>query len=287
MGVKFFGQFLLEKNVIKPHELTKALEYWKQRQIDFGDCAISKGYITKENLKILKEKQKEIDMRFGEIAVQLHMLTPAQVEEILNTQKTDNIYIGEALVKSGFMTNEDLERELVLFREDQSEYATRGLSVPENVVNPEIVREIVSLTQKLFNRVARLKIKVDNGHINNEEPEQNFLIVSIALTGTHRYEYCLSLPETLSKIITSAITNDPVKDISSELAVDGVREFCNIICGSIIAKLSQKGKVVDISTPHVVEFSNGSYNLVKGRRTIYYPLVSTDGQGTLVIIENN
>ena len=285
MGVKFFGQYLLEKNVIKPDEFTKAVEYWKQRQIDFGNCAISKGYMTKEDLVTLKVKQKEVDMRLGEIAVQLHILTPAQVDEILDTQKTDNIYIGEALVRNGFMTNEELERELALFRDDQSEYSTKELLVPEKIDNPEIVREIVSLTLKLFNRVARLMVKVDNGYVTNEEPERNFLLVSISLTGTHQYEYCLSLPETLSMLVTSAITGETVKNNGSELVVDGIREFCNIVCGSIIAKLSHKGKIMDISTPQVAEFSNGSYNLVKGRRTICYPLVSTDDKGTLLLIE--
>jgi len=287
MGVKFFGQFLLENNVIKPDELTKAIECWKQRQIDFGDCAISKGYMTKEDLVRLKEMQKGVDMRFGEIAVRLNILTPAQVDDILDTQKTDNIYLGEALVKSGFMTNEDLQRELALFREDQSKYSTNELLVPENVVNPEIVREIVSLTQKLFNRVARLSIKIDNGYVTNEEPERNFLIVSISLTGIHQYEYCLSLPENLSKLVTSEITGETVKDNASELVVDGIREFCNIVCGSIIAKLSHKGKIMDISTPHVAEFSNGSYHLVKGRKTICYSLVSTEDKGTLMLIEKN
>lgn len=287
MGVKFFGQYLLGKNVIKLHELTKAIEYRKQRQIDFGDCAISKGYMTREDLVTLKEKQKKVDLLLGEIAVQLTILTPAQVDDILDTQKTDNIYIGEALVKSGFMTNEDLQRELALFREDQSEYSTNELSVPENVVNPEIVREIVSLTQKLFNRVARLTVKIDNGYVTNEEPERNFLLVSISLTGIHQYEYCLSLSENLSKLVTSEITGETVMDNASELVVDGIREFCNIVCGSIIAKLSHKGKIMDISTPHVVEFSNGSYNLVKGRRTICYSLVSTEDKGTLMLIEKS
>lgn len=285
MGVKFFGQFLLERKIVKPEELALAVEYWKQRQVDFGDCAIAKGYMTKEDIALLKEKQREVDKRFGEIATEMNLVTPTQVADILETQKTDNIYLGEALVKNGFITRADLERELSLFREDQREYSAHDVEVPADVENPEVVKEIVSLTQKLFNRVARLVVKFDNGIITREEPERNFAVISISLIGTHQYEYCLSLPETVSRTVTSAITGDAFSACPPNLVVDGIREFCNIVCGSIIAKLSQQGKIVDISVPHIAKFSNGSYHLVQGRRTLFYSLVSVDGEGALLLIE--
>ena len=287
MGVKFFGQYLLEKNIIKPHELMKAVEYQEQRYTDFGDCAIEKGYITKEELVKLKRKQKEVDMRFGEIAIKLHILTPEQVNEILETQKSDNIYIGEALAKNGFLTMDEIDRELALFREDQHEYSTKDELIPEGVKNPEIVKEIVVLTEKLFNRVVRLKAKIGNGLISYNEPGESFLIVSIALNGDHQCEYCLSLPGKLAKIVTTAIIGDTINDDETELIIDGVKEFCNIVCGNIIAKLSHKGKIIEIGTPEVIAIKNGVYNMVIGRRAIYYPLTTTEGDGTLLLIESD
>ena len=287
MGVKFFGQFLLEKHTITPEELTKAIEYQEQRYTDFGDCAINKGYITKDDLVKLKSKQKEVDLRFGEIAIKLHILTPSQVDEILATQKTDNIYIGEALVKNGFLTNEELEKELALFSEDQREYSTKEELIPQGVHNPEIVREIIVLTQKLFNRVARLKVKIDNGLLGNNEPDKDFLLVSIPLTGAYQCDYCLLLSKKLSMLITSAIIGEPVKDNDHDLIIDGVKEFSNIVCGNIIAKLSHMGKIINIGTPQEVIFSEGSYNLVMGRKTIYYPFASTDSRGSLLLVESD
>lgn len=287
MGVKFFGQYLLEKNIIKSHELAQAVEYQEQRNKDFGECAFSKGYITHKDLEKIKSKQKSLDMRFGEIAILLDILTPAQVSEILDMQKSEHTYIGDSLVKHGFISQEDVEKELALFKKDQSAYSIEEILTPTGVDNPDVVKEIVGLTQKIFYRIARSRVKVDAGQIIQHDPKKNFVLVSLTLTGNQTYEYCLSLSENLSRTITYAIIGETVKDSSKELIIDGVKEFCNIVCGNIISKLSHSGKVLHINTPKEIAFTNGSYNLIKGRKALSYSLVSTEEKCLLILIEEH
>jgi len=285
MGVKFFGQYLLEKNIIKPQELIEAVEYQKTKNLNFGNYALSKGYLTEKDIKRIQDEQKRVDMKFGEIAVKLNILIPAKVEEILIMQRNDHVFIGEALIKKGFLTPDVVERELVLFKDDQSQYITGEIITPDGVENPEIIRDMVDLTQKMFQRVVHLNVKVGDGFISSNEPQKNFVIISVSLYGNLKYKYALSSSQEISELITSAIIGEDVKGESNEVISDGVKEFCNITCGNIIAKITQRGKSMDLNPPEEVVFSVDGYHLVKGRKAVYYPLVSPTGDNTLILIE--
>ncbi len=285
MAVKFFGLFLLEKNIISPAQLLEAIDFQESKNIKFGEYALSKGYITKKDIDRIKDEQKNLDMMFGAIAVKLNILTPKLVEEILNIQRNDHILIGEALVQKGFITRDIIQKELDLFRIDQSIYDEGEITIPEGIKNPEIVRDIVALTQKMLKRLACVNIKVGNCIISNNEPPENFLLISLNLSGTHKYEYILSSSQEIARLITSTIIGKDIKLDAKEMISDGVKEFCNIAAGNIIAKLAQKGKILDIDTPQEIAFSSNGYRLVKGRNAIYYPLNSPDGESTLILIE--
>jgi CheY-specific phosphatase CheX len=285
VGVKFFGQYLLEKNIIKPHELIEAVEYQNLKNLFFGEYAISKGYLTQEDVERIKNEQRHLDMKFGEIAVRLGLLTPAQVEEILTMQKNDHVFIGEALVEKGFLTRDVLERELRLFKEDQKRYLTGNIIIPPGVRHPEIVREMVSITQKMLQRLSHLNIKINHGFIGNIEPKRNFLLISVILHGSAHYEYAFSTSQEMSRLIASAFINVDPQNEQTEILSDGVREFCNITCGNIIARLALQGKKMDINPPEEIVFSDDGYHLVRGRKAIYYPLISPVGESILILIE--
>lgn len=285
MGVKFFGQFLLEKNIITPQQLIEAVEYQESRNLKFGEYALSKGYLTERDILKIQNEQRYTDLCFGEIAVKLNILTPVQVEEILTIQKNDHIFIGEALVIKGFLTADVLKRELSLFKADQSQYITGEITIPKGVENPEIVKDIVDLTQKMLLRMAYINVKVGNGYISNKEPQKNFILVSVFLSGSFKYQYAISTSFEISRLIASKIIGKDIKDESREVIADGVKEFCNITCGNIIAKIAQKGKTMDISPPVEVGYSHGSYHLVRGENAIYYPLISPKGDVTLILVK--
>jgi len=287
MPVKFFGQYLLEKNIITPQQLIEAVEYQESKNLKFGEYALLRGYLTEKDIERIQNEQKRVDMRFGELAVKLNILTSAQIQEILTRQKNDHIFIGEALLQKGFLTPDVLQRELTLFKEDQSKYATGEIDVPAGAANPEVIKSMVDLTQKMLQRVAYLNVKVGVGFISNNEPQKNFLLISVSMRGNLKYEYAFSSSQEISEIIASGVMGENIKGGSKEDISDGVKEFCNIACGNIIAKLSQKGKSLDISPPQEVVLSSDGYHIVKGRKAVYYPLVSSRGRGdsTLILIE--
>ncbi|MEF9427629.1 MAG: chemotaxis protein CheX, partial [Candidatus Mariimomonas ferrooxydans] len=192
----------------------------------------------------------------------------------------------EALGEKGFLTREVLGRELASFKEDQSKYDTGEIITPEGIKNPETVKDIVDLTQKLIQHMTGLNIKVGEGFISEKEPQENFLLILISLYGNLNYDYALSMPQEIAELIVSAVIGKDIKNEQREIITDGVKEFCNIVCGNILAKLSEKGKNMDISPPEEIVFDDDGYHLVKGRKSINYPIVFPEQESTLILIED-
>ena len=57
MPVKFFGQYLLEKNIITPQQLIEAVEYQESKNLKFGEYALSKGYLTAKDVEKIQNEQ--------------------------------------------------------------------------------------------------------------------------------------------------------------------------------------------------------------------------------------
>ncbi len=285
MSVKFFGQFLMEKSVITPQQLMEAVEFQESANTMFGDYAVSKGYLTKEDVAKLQAQQQQADMMFGEIAVTLGVLNQEQVDEILIRQKNDHVYIGAALVKKGYIAPDALVKQLAEFKEDQAGYSSGEIFIPEGTENPETIKDMVILTKKMLNRIAKITAKIGRGEISSEEPDRNFAVIVISLEGILSYDYILSCSLEASEVIASSILGINVINEPGEIIADSVKEFTNIVCGNITSKLAQRGKKLEISPPMEAEYSKEGYNLVSGRKAVYYPFISTAGDITLILAE--
>jgi CheY-specific phosphatase CheX len=68
--------------------------------------------------------------------------------------------------------------------------------------------------------------------------------------------------------------------------VDGTKEFCNITCGNITAKLAQIGKKYEIGPPFTVPLEEDAEPGTTSYRNIFlYNLVSATEQISLYLIE--
>jgi len=286
MSVKFFGQYLLEKNIITPQQLVEAVSLQESSNLKFGDYAVSKGYLTKEQATRINLEQQKTDAMFGELAMRMGLLKKEQVDEILLRQKNDHVYIGAVLVKKGYISPGDLVKHLNDFKEDQAGYSAGDVFIPEGVNNPEAVRDIVLLTKKMLSRISKITAKVGKGTVSAEEPERNFAVIAISLNGAPSYDYILSCSLEASEVIASSILGANVINEPGEIIADAVKEFTNIVCGNIISRLAQRGKKVEISPPLEAQYSRGSgYSLLKGRKSLQYPFISTAGDITLILAE--
>jgi len=285
MSIKFFGQYLLEKNLISAEQLIAALQVQEDKNYRFGDYARAKGFLSDADVMKLQAEQRRTDNKIGEIAVSLGLLTEKQVEEILTMQENDHIYLGEALRQNGFISHEQLYQELELFRDDQRDFIAGVVSVPGEMKEQDIVKSAVDLTRKMFKRIAFVEAKPGFGEPFRGEPEENYALVTVHFHGAAEMDYVLSVTRETAIAVASGLIEEDASGEPDDILVDSVKEFCNITCGSVMARIAKRGKRLHIEAPVEHSASGGKYEIVKGRTAARYPIVSSAGNVTLYLVE--
>jgi len=285
MSIKFFGQFLIERGVITAEQLLQAVKLQEEKNLRFGDYARAKGYLSDGDLIRLQDEQRQTDMKIGELALSLGMLSQGQVDEILTMQENDHIFLGEALKRGGFISQEKLQAELDLFRQDQKDYVAEVINVPKGVRDAELVKAAVDITRKMFKRIARIEAKVGLGEAFNGEPRRNFATVKIGFTGSSKCDYIFSASREAAVALASGFTGEDVSGESDAMITDGVKEFCNISCGSVMARMAKKGKKVSITPPALATARGESYDLIGGRTAVRYLFITPMGEVSLILAE--
>ncbi len=246
MGIKFFGQYLLEKGIITKEQLLDAVAFQEKQNIKFGVYAMRKGYINKDQLESILREQKNSDLKFGEIAIKMGYLTEENVTEIITKQQNDHVYLGTALIMKGYIRKEVLEKELKEYQKEQMEYIP-SRSFPEKIENEADLMYLVELIERLLLRVADLKVK--RGDILKKKKifNKGEKGIYVAFRGSVNVTLLFNFAESVAlKVAEKLIGEESNKE---EIMEDALKEFVNIISGNIAAKLAQEGKSVEFSVP--------------------------------------
>lgn len=118
MFTRFFGNYLLRKQLISPEALSEALEIQQNTRLKLGVLAINAGYMTAEQVEKAHDQQQREDKRIGDVMVEMGFLTAEQVEELFKTQPAGYLLLGQALVDKGHMTNAQFEEALNSYKEE-------------------------------------------------------------------------------------------------------------------------------------------------------------------------
>ncbi len=157
--------------------------------------------------------------------------------------------------------------------------------MPAGVKDAESIKVIADLTRKMLQRIAQLETKAGIGEMFNGEPQKNFAVVFVDLSGGVDYEVILSAPREVAMAMASGFMGGDASGEPDDILADGVKEFCNITCGSVMARMAKQGKHVKMTPPQEVAYPDGECNIVQGRNAVCYPLISTAGEISLILVE--
>ena len=248
MAVKFFGQFLIERGVLSAEQMLAALDDQRGRNRRFGSYALQLGYLRPADVQRIHAHQQMEDSRFGEAAVQLGLLSETQVQEILLRQRQDHIMLGELLVERGDVTPEVLASELTAFREDQSQWSSGDLPLPHDVADAAVVRAVLELSSRLLARTTGEPVKLDAPQWQDRAPASQFA-VHVRFSGQRDLALAIACDLEAAERLTAALLGDEALSEGAEVIADAVREFANVVAGSVMARLAQLGVGVEISPP--------------------------------------
>lgn len=101
---QFFGQFLLQRELLTPQQLCAIFEKESSARVKLGMLAIDKSLMTPDQVEEVHRLQKVMDKRFGEVAILKGYLSPAQVESLLQTQSMRHLSLSQAILEHGYLS---------------------------------------------------------------------------------------------------------------------------------------------------------------------------------------
>lgn len=248
MGVKIFGQYLIEQGVIDADQVRAALDLMDSENRSLGELATAEGILTTQDADKVNAEQRHRDCPFGALAIEMGLVSESQIDHLVRLQERSRLRIGQALVRLGSLENERLAELLETYEVDQAPYRTEKVVLPKGLHDDALVPAVLDLFPKLLMRVARIVARMGSGESTSAVPE---LAVrsAVIVRGEARLQICLLGDEEFSRQLAGAAAGIDVSDADLGLLADGVGEFLNVLAGNAMSLLEQKGISTELEPP--------------------------------------
>ena len=254
MGVKFFGQYLIEQGVVDSDQIRAALKLMDEENRSLGELAEAGGILTAEEAAKVNAQQRYCDIPFGELAVEMGLLSEEQVEYLIGFQDQTRLRIGQALVRLGCLPNGRLLQLLVKYENDQARFRIGDVALPDGLERNQLAATVLDLFPKLLVRVARIGVRIGKAQAATDVSGYPVRI-AVAVTGDVGLligllgdaEFSLQLAG------STAGFDEPRLEAARQnpaLLADGVGEFLNVLAGNAMGLLERKKIASELAPPH-------------------------------------
>lgn len=264
MFTQFFGNFLLEKDLVTSQQLLHAIKEQNSVNLKLGVLAINAGYMTAKQVDKVHKMQMKIDKQFGNIAIEMGCMTDEQVLELLNSQKTGYLLLGQVLVDRGYITNSEFEKAIeeyksknkisnIDFTNLQSE---NMLKIIENFYNLDGLDDAVLYTEYislLFKNIVRF-IGDDFTPLKSSPIEQVKCRRLLYQTIEGEFNLFISIEAKDDVFVKFASRfSQEVYTIYDEYVKDSISEFLNLNNGIFCVNMSNNKRIeLEITPQNIV-----------------------------------
>ena len=254
MGIKFFGQYLIEQGVVDSDQIRAALKLMDDENRSLGELAEAGGILTAEEAEKVNAQQRYCDIPFGELAVEMGLLSDEQVEYLVGFQEQTRLRNGQALVRQDFLSKERLLERLVRFDSEQALFRIGNVALPDGLEGNALAATVLDLLPKLLVRIARIGVRIEKNRADAEIPDHPVRI-AVAVTGEVGLLICLLGDEEFSLQLAgpTAEFDGPRIEAARQnpvLLADGVGEFLNVLAGNAMGLLERKRIITELEPPH-------------------------------------
>jgi CheY-specific phosphatase CheX len=282
MGSKFFGEFLIQKKVVTKEQLLNAVALARKANLLFGETARAMGLISHADVERVHAAQRKEDLNFGDLCVKMRLLTMEEMKRVAEVQKQNRLHMGDALVRLNYIKAEDLPKLLAEYDADQTPYYEPKALPSPTVPNEDLWVLYADHAYNMFTRVIGLPFKPDQRSVV-DGIDSNDTVVAMRMTGDAPCCFVLSVSADIRDAIARTMMRE--EDVSSEpreVLVDAVREFVNVICGSIASKVTQMGKKIDYKNAEVLDVQD-RFSPSSESKGLLFPLHVAEGRAEVAI----
>jgi hypothetical protein len=176
-------------------------------------------------------------------------------------------------VRLNFMSVERAGHLIDEFKIDQAPYQDGNVELAGGLTGNRLAEGFVDLFARFCLRVGHIEVKLSPG-FPLEEPPHLPLVASLEITGNHGIHVALASDLEFGERLATGVSGLDLSDLASELAIDAIGEFLNVLAGNLVSILEQKGFEHRVAAPLFgVLPSDG----------LQFEVVSNTGSATLVI----
>jgi len=257
MGVKFFGQYLIERGEVNAEQVRAALDLMDAENRSIGELAVEGRLISKADADKVNAEQRHRDMPFGELAGEMGLLSEEQIDNLVQLQWRTRLRIGQALVRLGHLGNVRLEELLISYEEEQAPYRIENLALPKGLEGNPLAPYAVDLFPNLLMRVGRIATRMGSGEPIGEPPSLP-VQVAVSVSGSPGLLICLVGDEEFSRHLAAMASGLDPESLDMEMLRDGVGEFLNVLAGNAMAMVERNGITTELQPPQSeIDFESG------------------------------
>jgi CheY-specific phosphatase CheX len=257
MGVKFFGQYLIERGEVTAEQVRAALNLMDGENRSIGELAVEGRFISEADADKVNAEQRHRDMPFGELAAEMGLLNEEQIDNLVQLQWRTRLRIGQALVRLNHLGKVRLEELLISYEEEQAPHRIENLALPTGLDSNALAPYVVDLFTNLMMRVARIATRVGSGEPIAEPPSLP-VQVAVSVTGDSGLQICLVGDEEFSRHLAAKASGLDAESLDMEMLVDGVGEFLNVLAGNAMALAERNGITTQLEPPQSeIDFESG------------------------------
>lgn len=134
MLTQFFGNYLVDKNIITSEQLIQALKHKHDIDQTAAAMALSLGYMTEEETEDVHNMQVIKDVEFISLALQMNYLTLSQAAELEEAQHFGYLVLARSVMDLGFCNPEDMANVVADYEFDFQLSYTNSLSFDQDKI---------------------------------------------------------------------------------------------------------------------------------------------------------
>ncbi len=253
---QYFGEYLMESNLITKSQFDDIVEYQQSLRVKLGTIAVTENLLTQKQADEINSLQTKMDKRFGDIAVGQGYLTESQVVHLLNQQGNPYLQFIQALLDKASMPLSVISEHILEFQK-KNEFTNDELESIKSGDIDRIIPLFISSENNYCNRHIGLALRniirfIDNeflikkGYAVSEYSFHN--LASQFLAGDHNILFGFAGKGNNLLTIANPFAKEEFTGIDED-SFDSVCEFINCINGLFASQLSEEDVDIDLLPP--------------------------------------
>jgi len=270
---RFFGQYLLSRELITAPQLLASVEYQGKHNNRLGEIAVGMGLITTFDAEKVNALQVREDFYFGEAAIELDMLTRDQVDSVLAEQQDGHVRLGKAIEALEYMTPEAIAEAVSDFEKIDHSTEPDTIAIPEEVPESSIAYALHQLSQKLLLRAWGLtnrpgQLRIEEGPVLLSDRN-----VSVEISGDFDAVLLVGTPYDVAHKAGQPFAGEV--EPTDELMQEMVEQFAKLLANNLASVMAERGRRLRPGEPKTID----SHVMLPAKmRTLVIPYVTQLGQ---------